>query len=97
VDGILWSGERWATNTITYSFSSGSTLKNTLDWKDAEIEVMEQRLATWSSVANLEFVRVADDNPSAILEFNLGSNFAPGILGEFNPPGYQEEGVGYLN
>lgn len=95
VDGILWGGAKWSDNRITYSFNSGSSSKNTRDWSEGEIEVVEEALFTWAKVADLEFVRVDDDD--ANLKFNLGGDFPLDILGKFSPPGETDGGEGYFN
>ena len=97
LDGILWGGAKWSSNEISYSFSSGNVLEDTRDWSAGEIEVLESALATWSRVADLKFVRVADDDADAILKLNLGGDFAPGVLGEFVPPGERNQGTGHFN
>ena len=97
LDGILWGGTRWASNTITYTFNSGNLLDGTRNWSDGEIEVMEEALETWELVADLEFVRVDDDDDDANFQLNLGGNFSPGIVGMFNPPGEIGEGEGFFN
>jgi len=97
IDGILWGGARWSSNRITYSFNSRNRFEQTRDWNEGEIEVMEEALATWEKVADIEFVRVADDNYSANFKLNLGGDFEPNILGEFTPPGENGQGEGYFN
>ena len=97
IDGILWGGAKWSSNEITYSFNSSDDAKDTRDWSEGEIKVLEEVLATWSRVADIEFVRVADDDADAFLKLNLGGDFAPGILSEFVPPGIENQGEGNFN
>ena len=97
IDGILWGGARWSTNKITYSFNSQDRSQKTRDWSEGEIEVVKSALATWEKVADLEFVRVEDDDSSANLKLNLGGDFEPNILGHFTPPGERGQGEAYFN
>lgn len=96
IDGILWGGKKLSSNRITYSFNSGSPSALTEDWNETEREVLEKALETWSAVADLEFVLVADDSYSADLRFNLGGDFESGVLGAFVPPGELGAGEGYF-
>ena len=97
IDGILWGGEKWSDNTITYSFNSSGSLGGTRNWSKGEREVIEEALASWESVANIEFVPVEDDDPNANLKFNLEENLPDDILGMFNPPGEASPGEGHFN
>ena len=96
IDGILWGGKKWSDNSITYSFNSGGT-GSKRDWSKGEREVIEEALASWESVANIEFVPVEDDDPNANLKFNLDENLPDDILGMFNPPGEASPGEGHFN
>lgn len=113
IDGILWGGERWSDNTITYSFwGSGSEsfddysyddvsddiTNYAYDWLDYEIEAFEEALETWAAVANINFVRAADNDPNATFGFySVGNEQFGQDLGEFNPPGEDGQGIGYFN
>lgn len=113
IDGILWGGERWLDNTITYSFwGSGSEsfdnysyddisddITTEVDnWLDYEIDATEQALETWAAIANIDFVRVADDDPNATFGFYaVNDESLDGDLGMFNPPGDNGQGIGYFN
>ena len=97
IDGILWGGESLPSNTITYSFfNSDST-----NWSQTGIDVMEQALETWESVANIKFVRVANNNSNSTFRFHLVDNdyFATDgvVLGSFVPPGEKKQGMGLFN
>ena len=100
INGILWSGNRLPTNTITYSF-----VNSDYRWFPRGVDVLEEALNEWESVANIEFVRVSDNNQSADFKFNLqdnsffGDDTIPGRigLGEFSPPGEPDEGAGFFN
>ena len=84
IDGILWGGDRWSDNTITYSFNTGSFLNGTVDWTEGEKKVLEEGLATWEAVANIKFERVEDDDADADLRFNLDDlSLGSGALGEY--------------
>ena len=97
IDSILWGGQRWSDNTITYSFNSGSFSDGKTDWSEGERKVIEEALASWESVANIEFERVEDDDPDANFKFNLSLDLPEDILGMFNPPGEPGAGEGYFN
>ncbi|MEL6493808.1 MAG: M10 family metallopeptidase [Cyanobacteria bacterium J06623_7] len=97
IDGILWGGNRWSDNTISYSFSSGNSLDGTQDWNRGEREVFEAALASWEAVIDIEFVLVEDDDPNANFKLNLATNIPDNILGFFGPPGEANAGEGYFN
>ena len=98
IDGILWGGNRWSDNTITYSFNSGNSFEGTRDWSEGERDVIEEALDSWASVGDIEFVLAEDDDPNADLKFNLGGDIlSDDILGLFEPPGETFAGEGYFN
>ncbi|MGK7896282.1 MAG: M10 family metallopeptidase [Xenococcus sp. (in: cyanobacteria)] len=87
VDGILWGGHHWSVGTdriIEYSFldrGSGNYL-----WLDSEITAVEAALQTWSNVANIEFVRAADNDLNATLRFVSVKSDRIDALGLAFPP-----------
>lgn len=87
IDGILWGGNRWSSNTITYSFRS--------NWQNFERNAVRNALQLFSNVANLTFVEISDNQPGATLNFEKGlrGNF----LGEAGPPGTIGEGEVSIN
>lgn len=100
IDGILWGGHHWAVGSdrvIEYSFwglgseffddNSGNHCTHAYNWLDHEIAAVEAALQVWSNVANIEFVRVADNNPNATLGFySVDRNQLNGALGMSVPP-----------
>jgi serralysin len=109
LDGILWGGERYLSNTITYSFwgdgsesfddSAGNITNNAYNWLDYEIDAMEEALEAWENVANINFVRVADNDPNATFGFYSvdDEQLGNGKLGRFIAPGEDGQGIGYFN
>ncbi len=87
VDGILWGGHHWsvgADRVIEYSFLD----INAQDylWLDSEIAAVEAALETWSNVANIEFVRVEDNDLNATLGFVSVKRDRINALGLAFPP-----------
>ncbi|MGF1516101.1 MAG: M10 family metallopeptidase [Elainellaceae cyanobacterium] len=106
IDGILWGGNHWDSNPITYSFWSDASLDDSYDdydlidteWFGYEIEAMQLALETWSNVADINFIKTADDANNADLGFILVNDFElDHNLGGFNPPETFGEGIGYFN
>ena len=103
VNAILWDGNRLPRNTITYSFINSNGYR----WVPNGREVIESALDEWESVANIEFVRVSDNNTSADFKLNLEDNAyfngdgegVPGsvALGRFSAPGLPDQGTGFFN
>ncbi len=112
VDGILWGGHHWSLGSdrvIEYSFwgagsesfddYAGNNCTNAYNWLDSEITAVEAALQTWSNVANIEFIRVADNDPDATLGFySVDRNQIGGALGMCGPPAPEVScaGIGYL-
>lgn len=115
INGILWGGNHWDVGTervITYSFwgsgsesfddNFGNYCSVAYNWLEPEVAAIELGLQTWSNVANIQFVRVADNDPNATLglysvdSLQLGG---PGSLGMFNPPDLSNPrpGIGYFS
>ena len=99
INGILWSGERLPRNRITYSF-----INNRNSWGSEGVEKIEAALDTWESVADIEFVRVSNNNVFADFQLKLEDNsyFASGsangiALGKFSAPGEPDQGEGVFN
>ncbi|MEM9213003.1 MAG: M10 family metallopeptidase [Cyanobacteria bacterium P01_F01_bin.150] len=92
---------------ITYSFWNDASLDDdfyaydTLDtpWFDYEMAAVETGLEFWANVANIEFVPLNDNSPSADLKFTLvnDSEIGFGILGQSSPPQTFAEGMTYFN
>ncbi|MEL6927714.1 MAG: matrixin family metalloprotease, partial [Cyanobacteria bacterium J06600_6] len=100
VNGILWSGARLPRNQITYSFDN----QGSNNWGTVGVAAVEAALSRWESVADIEFVRVANNNNYADLRLKLEDStyFANGSansisLGEFNAPGESNQGEGVFN
>ena len=113
IDGILWGGNHWSVGSdrvIEYSFwgagsesfddYAGNSCTNAYDWLDSGIAAVEAALQTWSNVANIEFVRVTDNDPDATLGFySVDMNqLGDGVLGMCGPPDPQVScaGIAYL-
>ncbi len=114
VDGILWGGHHWSLGSdrvIEYSFwgagsesfddfSNDVDCTNAYNWLEPEIASVEAALQTWSNVANIEFVRVADNDPNATLGFySVDMNqLGDGVLGMCGPPAPEVScaGIAYL-
>jgi serralysin len=117
IDGILWGGNHWVLGServIEYSFwGAGSEsfddyrgsdiCTSAYNWLDHEITAVEAALQTWSNVANIEFVRVADNDPNAtfgLYSVNCDQIHESGnAVGMFGPPepNYPAgAGIGYL-
>lgn len=97
IDGILWGGDRWSDNTITYSFNASNFLQGQRFWSEGEREVVEAALESWEAVADIDFVALEDDDPNADFRLNLELNSSDDILAEFNPPGVDDPGEGIFN
>ncbi|MEM7552640.1 MAG: M10 family metallopeptidase [Cyanobacteria bacterium P01_A01_bin.84] len=104
IDGILFGGNRWTLNSdraITYSFLRPSfELINDVayPWLNYEIEAVEKAFEAWSNVANISFVRAADDDINAIIGLYLLADPDPEAPeGGVTAPGIPNMGLGYLN
>ncbi len=101
IDGILWGGNYWAVGAnrvIEYSFwgagsesfdnNLGNYCTHAYNWLASEIVAVEAALQTWSNVANIQFVRVADNNPNATLGFYTvdHNQLGAGVAGMSGPP-----------
>lgn len=104
IDGILWGGHHWSVGSnrvIEYSFwglgsesfddNLGNTCTHAYNWLGSEIAAVEAALQAWSNVANIQFVRVADNNPNATLGLysvdrnQLGGAGVVGLSGSPDP------------
>lgn len=100
INGILFSGERLPSNQITYSLINTGSHR----WEAGGIDAIEQALESWESVANIEFIPVNNNDFRADFQFKLEDNsffddsYGSGTsLGEFSPPGEDNQGVGIFN
>ena len=113
IDGILFGGNYWTsgsssstTTTIDYSFRNSETAsfdddiaEKPYDWFAGEKASMVNALNSWSAVANIQFVNAGDNNESATFGFYKVDEVLKNdnILGLFNPPGTDKQGIGYFN
>src|SRR6056297_263299 len=83
IDSILWGGNRWSSNTITYYFSN-----DFFTWDPAEEDAFRDALQVWADVANLNFVEVFDEDEATFVEHNVDSDYFGGnVLGAHEVPG----------
>lgn len=85
VDAILWGGVRWASNTLRYSFVDGATEATT--WTALEKEAFRAALASWSAIADLTFIEVADPAEADFVEHVTDSAGMAVIAGNPNTLG----------
>ena len=92
VDSVLWGGWRWSNPVITYSFWHGSSdtyselVDHSYNWLDYEIAAVEAALQTWANVANISFVRAADNTDATLDLFSVTSDQIDGYVGICLPP-----------
>ena len=113
INGILWGGKRLnlgQNRTISYSFwqpgsesfddQYGNACTTAYQWLSHETAAVETVLKNWSNVADISFVRTADNNASATLGFYSPKKeqLDPSgiVLGQAGPPSYSFSGIVYL-
>jgi serralysin len=89
----------WNSTSASFDDPYGNYATTSNDWFSEGKDSLIKALDTWAAVANIQFVDAGDNNASATLGFYNVNNAQLGgdLLGLFNPPGENGQGIGYFN
>jgi serralysin len=89
----------WNSTSASFDNDYGNYATTSNTWTPQGKDSLMKALDTWAAVANIQFVNVGDDKQSATLGLYNVNNAQLGgdLLGLFNPPGENGQGIGYFN
>jgi serralysin len=98
INALLWGGWHWQD---TVNPGDGVVVNYFLDtfngraWSPAQSAAIGRAFESWSSVANITFVEVANSNDAQMIERLATNATLPGLLGEHGTPDSNSTGPSY--